>query len=525
MASLRRSWQFAHGRLPNLQQSYFTDLFPRLIPLASVLSPASLISELRTLDQNATCSVANLNFAKESSHDFRDKAVAGLKSLNFYNTTDPEGKKPGYFDYYDQPSKSARRLAFSSVYMQKPQPRENASSVFCGDGWNCTYPITFMGPGYKCDDIQDAEAANAPFTLDQLAPIGNLTYLANVDQGNYGYQDPAIEGDDLGVMKSEPNLWIGYAINTSQPYADDSPHKQKWEFVHEAKMFRCVMQHTNYTFQMTYQPRQSANRTQRDFLRPVIDTTVKWDPNDHNNWTASPTENFLRPQDATPYRLAATYHSLGALLRQFLRGSIEKQNFLITHSDISETRLVSSSTSYPLIHLSEEIQSFFEDILITLLNEPTLVVAAPQDVECVKSRNMMAFVYYQEYLWIGYAAVIAVTFSFILVGAWSLHQNGVASDVLFSRILATTRNPTLDHLSVGACLGGDPFPKELAKTKLRFGVLLEDEDGGREGPLGKVEHCCFGTMGETKEIVKGGLYAGLRYREKGDGREMEGLLE
>jgi hypothetical protein len=48
--------------------------------------------------------------------------------------------------------------------------------------------------------------------------------------------------------------------------------------------------------------------------------------------------------------------------------------------------------------------------------------------------------------------VIGITFCFILIGAWSIHQNGVASDVLFSRIMATTRNPTLDHLSTGACL-------------------------------------------------------------------------
>ena len=104
-------------------------------------------------------------------------------------------------------------------------------------------------------------------------------------------------------------------------------------------------------------------------------------------------------------------------------------------------------------------------------------------------------------------------------------QTRRASDTLFSRILVTTRNPTLDHLSVGACLGGDPFPKELRKTKLRFGVLMEDEP--REGPLGRVEHCCFGTRGETTNIVKGNNYAGLkRYRsDKGNDQEKKGLLE
>jgi hypothetical protein len=493
-----------------------------LLPIASVLSPASLASDLRTLNETTACSVANLNFAHESTYDFRGKDTADRNTLNFYNTTDINGNEPGWFDYYDQPSKNSHRLAFSSVYLKKPQPRENASSTFCGSGYNCTYSINFMGPGYKCDDISNSDANDAPFTLDDLAPKGNFTYRADVDQGDYGYQDPEGDQDSLGVMKSEPVLWIGYAARTSKLYDHDSPYAAKWEYIHEPSMFKCVMQHTNYTFNMTYRPSQSALLTQRDFLRPLIDTTVEVDPKNRTAWIASPDSNFIRPKDdPETYKMTAAYHSLGALLRTFLRGSIEKTSIMITRSDISETRLVNSSSSYPLPNLKDEIQHLFEDILITLLSEPTLVVAEPQTVPCYLSRTQMVYVYYRQSLWVGYAIVIFMTFLFILVGAWSLYQNGVASDVLFSRIMVTTRNPTLDHLSVGACLGGDPFPKELTKTKLRFGVLLEDDP--REGPLGKVEHCCFGTMGETKEIVKGGTYAGLKRRRRDD-KEKEPLL-
>lgn len=176
----------------------------------------------------------------------------------------------------------------------------------------------------------------------------------------------------------------------------------------------------------------------------------------------------------------------------------------------------------------EDVQSLFEDLLISLLSEPSLVIAESEDVPCMRTRTGLQYRYYKRSLWIGYTVVISITFSFVLVGAWSIHQNGVASDVLFSRIMVTTRNPTLDHLSVGACLGGDPFPKELTETKLRFGVLLEDDP--REGPLGKVEHCCFGTVGETKEIVKGGTYAGLKKWRKPPAEEVvhgekEPLLE
>jgi hypothetical protein len=170
-------------------------------------------------------------------------------------------------------------------------------------------------------------------------------------------------------------------------------------------------------------------------------------------------------------------------------------------------------------NLTESIQQFFEDELITLLSDPALVVAQKARVACHKSQTQNVYVYYPEGLWIGYAIAVAVGFGFILVGAWSIHQNGVASDTQFSRIMVTTRNPTIDRISVGACLGGDPFPKELQETKLRFGVLHEDDL--REGPLGKVEHCTFGTVSETKEIVKFGTYAGLKKWRKEEEVEEE----
>jgi hypothetical protein len=91
-----------------------------------------------------------------------------------------------------------------------------------------------------------------------------------------------------------------------------------------------------------------------------------------------------------------------------------------------------------------------------------------------------------------------------------MYDNGVASSIYFSQIMVTTRNPTLDRLSVGACLGGEPFPIDLRKTKLRFGVLNEDDvDHGAEVSEQRIEHCAFGTEAETKPIIKGKAYAGL----------------
>ncbi|KAH7398237.1 hypothetical protein BKA66DRAFT_565858 [Pyrenochaeta sp. MPI-SDFR-AT-0127] len=508
-----------------------------LIPIASVLSPAALTSEMNTVFNASTCTaVPNLNFTRESFFNFRDETEEGGRgtSMSFFNTTDSEGKAEGYFDYFDRPSKNARRLAFSSAYLKRPQPRENARLTLCGDGWNCTYSINFLGPGYKCEDISNASIPEAPFKLDQLAPQGNFTYLAEVDR--HDYKSPQIDTRggvpiqgppypaSLGVFDSEPVLWIGYANKTNELYPNSSQYAKKWKHVHVPKMFKCIMYHTNYTFEMRYRPAQNMTNKQRDFLRPVMNTTLSLSPGNSSDWIATPNSSFIRPrEDRAAYKLTAAYHSMGVLLRNFLRGDIEKRSdvLVITNSDISETRLINGRTAYPQPNLMDDVQSLFEDLLISLLSEPTLVIAETEDVPCMRTRTGLQYRYYKRSLWIGYTVVISITFSFVLVGAWSIHQNGVASDVLFSRIMVTTRNPTLDHLSVGACLGGDPFPKELTETKLRFGVLLEDDP--REGPLGRVEHCCFGTVGETKEIVKGGTYAGLKkWRKKTDETFVQG---
>src|SRR5690242_2113136 len=272
--------------------------------------------------------VATLNLTREAVFNFREEQHSNSRgnSLIYYNTTDPTGLQEGYFDYYDQPSKIARRLAFSSAYLKKAQPRERAAAQFCGTGYNCTYPINFVAPGYKCDDMSDAVPSGAPFTIDQIAPQGDFIYHAEVDQGEYKRpQAPTTEGvpdpgypASLGTFEDEPALWIGYAEKTSTKYPGNSTYAQKWEWVHQPKIFKCVMYHTNYTFEMRYRPIQNATLLQRDFLFPVINTTVQ--ASNDGTFTASPASAFVSPRDnTTSYKLAAVYHSMGAMLRSFLR--------------------------------------------------------------------------------------------------------------------------------------------------------------------------------------------------------------
>lgn len=75
----------------------------------------------------------------------------------------------------------------------------------------------------------------------------------------------------------------------------------------------------------------------------------------------------------------------------------------------------------------------------------------------------------------------------------------MCSDTTFSKILVTTRNPTLDKLVMsypGVALGGDPMPKDLQNTQLRFGVISHS-DADSDAPL---PHTAFGLQSETRRI-------------------------
>jgi hypothetical protein len=532
----------------------------RVIPIASVLSPAALTAGVQVATNSTTCPVvATLDFSQEGLYNYRETVQFPGFSLAYYNTTSGAAA-PGYFDYYDQPSKINRRLTTLAVYSKQAVSNDTISSTACGVGWNCTYYIRFTGPGYKCEEIANSEdspssviyPSGSPFNTSILAPIGDMIYYSSVDIGDY--PDPQVPEDynvtidhhppDLGTFKAEPVLWVGYTVNTTNPISPTSVFANRWKFELVSHIFKCEHYEVNYTVHMNYsEGHQYATFTERNWLAPLVNTTPTLLP-DGVNFTIP---NNQINQEITPYtdpnrykRLAA-YHSLGSLLRGFLRGTIEQKDvYPLTKTDLSETKLTDPSTAYAVEDLMNQTQSMYEDMILTLLSEPHLIIASNTSVQCVKTRHVNLYYYYAQSLWIGYALVVAAATACVAVGAYAIKENGISSDTMFSRILVTTRNPTLDRLAHGACLGGDPFPKVLKQVKLRFGVLDEEgttgtsrEDDDRPSVLYgmQVEHCAFGIESETKPIIKGGLYAGLREHggdcdddESVEGDEREPLL-
>ena len=399
------------------------------------------------------------------------------------------------------------------------------------------------GPGYKCESISDGSALSGrmPDKLKDLAPDGKHIYVGNVTEGdflkpNLPPTDPNLDPDwGVGTFHFEPELWVGYTINTSIPLSESEAKRwpdvvngtktglNRWTHKLEPMRLHCTHYHVVYTFNVSFSNGQeNVSVTHIDYIRPLMDTIYN-EPNGQGGITYPVRSKFLRPGE-DGYKLMAVYHAIGVHMRNFLDGHIQLENNLpnsypVTAAGLSMTNLVDQRTSFIVPELEQAILDMHQDIIITLWGASDLVVSATQMVDCTKTRYANLFKYYAKNLWIGYSIAVFVTLVAIGIGAVALRSNGISSDTLFSRILVTTRNPTLDHLSRGACLGSDPFPRELEETKLRFGVLHEggvpNTAGlGLSGLDGKPGHCAFGTVHETTDIVKGELYAGLDIRAK-----------
>jgi len=527
-----------------------------VIPLATLIFSPGALTFGEFLDkQEVELSVPTINFTAETNKNWRNPVKladgSNKRSVMYYNTTNRDATAPGLFDYYDQPSAELKRVALLLAYnnMNHPNAKRNARQGACGDEWDCTYEQTFTAPGYQCMEV--AKGINdpgrlaefgAPFDTSILAPTGKLAYIANVDHG--AYAQPQMGGnfekgpggypngtppDDLGVFKSEPVLWLGLSYNTTVPVREGDPLAMNWTHYYQPRIVRCVHMETEYTVEWDWKGSHFMSMVSRKYLQPIVDTNITLFENgtQNNDIAPTPEANWISPRnDVALYKKTAAYHAMGDMLRRFLRGHIDLEPlpplpgpyyplYPVVASEITSTRLVGKN-SEPKSNLTDEIESFYTDMVLSLLSAPEMLTVGEEKVMVTRSRYQSSFVYVPQRLWQCYAPVIFVTLVILAFGALTIWQDGTTFSTGFSRILVTTRNTTLDDISRGACLGNDPFPLELMHTRLKFGVLNEHADLGydRGDAYQGVAHCAFGVASEVGPIRRGVLYAGLTRRSR-----------
>ncbi|KAH8897550.1 hypothetical protein GQ53DRAFT_630361, partial [Thozetella sp. PMI_491] len=481
-----------------------------------------------------TCpSVRTLNFTKEAINDWRDPPIIdGLYefSVCYWNNTTPNTSDPNFFDYFDSTSQPFIEVSSIAAYLKRPLAHDNAALEICGSGWNCSYTITFVAPGYKCSELARGVASETkslggqepPFNTSMFAPDGDLVYYADAYRGEYA--NPQIASHDggqpdqaapfpehLGAIRTEPILWMGLSVVNDTTKAQPANRSvEGWDTAYTPVIFACEHYETEYVVQFNYTGGvQETSVRSRNFLGPVVNTTfqegIAANDGTLDNTTATPESRYVTPRPDIPtYRLTAAYHSMGSLLRAILNGTIDYKH--ITHTKATQTKLIDRHTWLPTVNLMDDVQSLYEDMILSMFAEPQFLavtwaatpdqlaganVSEPDDAHrnealrypCTKSRTEIVFSYHVGILWAVYSSSLALAVLAAVLGLLAIRRNeGRTRHTKFSNIVAATRAPGLEAVIRGEFSSpqeGDGA-RRARKLKLGYGQLINspaNDDG------------------------------------------------
>ncbi|KAJ4251510.1 hypothetical protein NW762_011497 [Fusarium torreyae] len=455
-------------------------------------------------------SVRTLNFALDAKKTWSDTKHAEGETVNggrlsWYQDATVARDDSDSFDYWIEPSEQLNLIASTVIAGGQVLLRENVATDICGQGWDCSTVVKFTGPGYKCQQlakginstIDTFDGQEAPFNLSKLLPIGESTYYTEAKIGEYavrqinrnsstGRPTPPFP-ETLGAFKTEPVIWLGYVtVDNITAVRVKNSSEDGWEYDYTPVISACEHWEIDYSVNFTYTSGlQSYNITRRDYLRKVINTTyVDNSTNDgtYDKTVAQPKENYVFPRDWKNYQRIGAYHTLGKKLRDLLHGNLNPKNYT-EHSKIVESKLVRRHEYLPIPNFEAKIRHLYEDLLISLLVDPELLVVAwasepskmsgtgngGQDMEypCIRRSTDGYFLYRWKVLVTVYAVCFLVAAVGVAYGMMAMWQDGVEElrEMTFSSIVEATR-----RVDLGA---------QGHKGKRIKAWLIEEGQGGR----------------------------------------------
>lgn len=190
--------------------------------------------------------------------------------------------------------------------------------------------------------------------------------------------------------------------------------------------------------------------------------------------------------------------------------SLDNDKDFCNDSEDSTTLLFPPSESYYCRNgsLARAIEDLAQNITISLLSNQQLPWGSTvQEIDQTSFANrgvlvpttittlVNVYTYDWRNLVISYAIAAALALGTVILGSFTFRRNGVSHASSFSAIVATTRNPDLDTLTKGQCLGAVPLSEDMGRTRLRFGMV---------GPATeKVRHVAFGLENSVQNLHRG----------------------
>lgn len=446
-----------------------------MFPLAAILTPSTIAVVSADNSTSIPCTVRTMLFdydtgsiAKRLPCDDPSEwcFTLGEPSENQYKTPSLLAFRilslPAFSDAITTPNNT--ELYKTNTAQTSLTANETTIGQDCGR--NCTYSIVFLAPAVQCTKRNLLNETDAPW--DNSKQFQNeTTYYAERSKVAWN------------------TLWIRYTpgvkTNSTEPH-----------------VYSCQNSVARYTVKLDTYDYQ--------FQRPTIeDYQILYPVNDEPSTS----------QNSAMYTPSWVFFDT---LMDVLGGNATAGAFS-TKAIYTSLYIVGDGFTH---YMDTKIEDMARKMVVSLLsaNLPgtksypsgsRMIYAAQTKTNCTSNYTQNIYQYITWQLVSVYSIATFVVLSIAVLGFVALEKNGVTSDTSFSTILLMTRNPTLDKLTLGACFGGDPVPKQMQGLKLRFGEIRARETRKPEGEpeLNRVRHLAFGIKGEEDvlAILKGGKYS------------------
>ncbi|RDW86627.1 uncharacterized protein DSM5745_03269 [Aspergillus mulundensis] len=435
-----------------------------LIPLAAVITPATLSVRLRIASNETRMQVPTIDFALNTTWDS-------------WMALEGTGRIESYLGYSPDISRlfAATSVSISVLPVSAPLP-------------NSSYTLDFWGPSYRCERLNDVVAQDG-----SIQDIWNTEISGDIDPDFTIY---------IGTQPSQLNNTIFVYAAGSNPVWNAENATQPTELV-------CQLWNTSYVVSLNFSDGVQA-------LTPISTT-----PSAFANWsTEEATESAYKNKE----RVNAGFHIVSMLFQDLLHRQLKTGATGSLRQEVTGHRSAQSSISITQTGLFScpdlWNSSTYEDAQVTKTRDATRcrnktlaraiedlshnftysllsLNSANTSVNVTSSFPQNYFSYNQRNLLAAYIVSVGVTVGCVVVGFLAMHRNGISQNTSFSTVLLTTRNPELDGLAVGNCLGSDKMGVDVGKVRLRFGEI--------EG-AGEYRHAAFGTKASVTPISKGREY-------------------
>lgn len=357
---------------------------------------------------------------------------------------------------------------------------------------NASYDVSFYGPAFRCQNLSTAVLDNSTTSTTTL-DLGTASSLQDVfEQTMNGSLDST--GEYLYVGASPG------ALGGVRMYSHLFVTTNYWgTFGQYGQNYSCHLWNTSYDLTFVFSNgEQTTNIRALEHVAPLSiassEIVIDYPEGEVQYWTMfTALLNIL----ATSISRGSTGSLIGAdsvLLQTGIAGCPE-----IANSTSGATTTFANLFSDWMCRAGSvpgAIEDLSHNLTISVLSSALLARDTTANVTVHSAATFYS--YNWRNLVMAYAVAVAAALLCVGVGFHALFANGYSAGASFSSILLTTRNPDLDRLAQGHCLGARPVTTEVGKTVLRFGVLKSqpyDEVAGG--------HAAFGLRDDVRTLRKG----------------------